>query len=206
MPSYTQKPKRDKFILGITGNIACGKSTVAGMFKTKGCLLIDADCLAHQFLAAGTGTYRKIRRLFGSRILKKDKSIDREKLGKIVFSDAKALAGLNRILHPQVIKKIKSLISSSDKKIIILDAALIVEAGLKKMLDKLVLVTASKSRQLFYAGKGMGLTAGQVKERLKFQISQKAKRRFADFIIDNNGSIEKTKKQVLEIRRKLWKS
>lgn len=202
---YSVKQK-NKFILGITGNIGCGKSTVAAIFKTKDCQLIDADCLGHELLSIGAGVYRKIRRSFGRGILKPDNSIDRAKLAKIVFSDKKALAKLNGIAHPALIKEIKRLIKTSNKRIIILDAALIIEAGLRKMVDKLVVVTAGKNQQIARGRKRPGFKRGQIRMRLKSQISQKEKSRFADFIIDNSGLISKTRKQVLEIRRKLWKS
>ena len=86
MSSFIPKPKKNKFVLGVTGNIGCGKSTVAGMFKSKDCLLIDADYLGHELLAVGTAVYKKIIKLFGRLILKPDNAIDREKLAKIVFS------------------------------------------------------------------------------------------------------------------------
>ena len=200
------KPRKNKFVLGITGNIGCGKSTVAGMFKTKDCLLVDADSLGHDLISTGTSVYKKIIKLFGRGILKADNSIDREKLGKIVFNRKTVLAKLNRIVHPELIRKIKQRIRNSDKKIIILDAALIVEAGLSGMVDKLVVVTAKRQQQILRSQKGLGLSRGQVILRMKSQISQSAKSRFADFIIDNSNQVSKTKEQVSKIRRQLWKS
>ena len=169
------KPRKNKFVLGITGNIGCGKSTVAGMFKTKDCLLVDADSLGHDLISTGTSVYKKIIKLFGRGILKADNSIDREKLGKIVFNRKTVLAKLNRIVHPELIRKIKQRIRNSDKKIIILDAALIVEAGLSGMVDKLVVVTAKRQQQILRSQKGLGLSRRQVFLRMKSQISQSAK-------------------------------
>jgi dephospho-CoA kinase len=201
------KPRKNKFVLGVTGNIACGKSTVAGMFKTKDCLLIDADCLAHDLISIGTGgVYRKIIKSFGAGILKLDKSIDRKKLSKIVFTNREALAKLNGIVHRELIRKIKRLIRNSNKRIIILDAALIVEAGLIGLVDKLVVVTAKNKQQILRSKKSLGLARKQVILRMKSQISQKAKSHFADFIIDNSSQLSKTQKQVSKIRRQLWKS
>jgi dephospho-CoA kinase len=200
------KLKKDKFILGVTGNIACGKSTVARIFKGRDSLLIDADNLGHRILAVGTPVYRKVVQSFGSNILKSDKVIDRAKLSGIVFAQRGALGKLNRIMHPELIRRIKQLILSSKRKIIILDAALIVEVGLVRLVDKLVVVAAGKTQQIKRGQKKLGLTRKQMKQRIKSQISQKAKLRFADFIIDNSGSISKTKKQVSKIRRQLWKS
>jgi dephospho-CoA kinase len=200
------KPRKNKFVLGVTGNIACGKSTVARMFKHKNCLLIDADGLGHKLITAGTGVYLKIIKSFGRRILKTDNSVDRERLGKIVFNNQAALAKLNRIIHPELIRQIRQRIRNSNKKNIILDAALIIEAGLEGVVDKLVVVTCARQKQIARIQKNLGLTRKQAILRMKSQISQKAKSRFADFIIDNSGQIRKTKEQVSKIRRQLWKS
>lgn len=200
------KQKKDKFILGITGNIACGKSSVAAMFKTKDCRIIDADRLAHEFLSKGNPAYKKIKKVFGPRVLRSNQEIDRKKLGRIVFSDHAALTKLNSIVHPPLIKEIKRQIKETNKKIIILDAALIIEAGLRKMVDKLVVVTAQKNQQLLRKQKSSGLKNKEVLARNKSQISQNKKLRFADFTIDNSRSISETRKQVFAIRRKLWKS
>ena len=198
-----RKPKKNKFVLGVTGNIACGKSTVAGMFKTRDCLLIDADCLGHDLLLAGTGVYRKIIKSFGPGILKPDHSIDRAKLSKIVFANKAALIKLNGIVHPELIRQIKWLIRNSNKRMIILDAALIVEAGLMSMVDKLVVVTAQRKKQILRSQKSLGRVEKQVISIMKSQISQKAKSRFADFIIDNSRQLSKTQQQVSKIRRLL---
>jgi len=200
------KSRRNKFILGVTGCIGCGKSTVAAIFKTKDCLLINADALGHELMSVGTGVYRKIIKSFGERILKSDNAIDRVKLSEIVFTDRKALAKLNGIVHPELIRQIKRRIRNANKRIIILDAALIIEAELTGMLDKLVVVTAKSRQQILRSQKSLGLTKKQVILRMKSQISQKAKSRFADFIIDNSGQLAKTRKQVSQIRRQLWKS
>ena len=203
---YMPKLRKNKFVLGVTGNLGCGKSMVAGMFKTKDCLLIDADCLGHALMSKGMRVSRKIIKLFGLGILKPDNSIDRGKLAQIVFANKTALIKLNCIVHPELIRQIKRLIRNSNKRIIILDAALIVEAGLIKMVDKLVVVTAKRQQQILRSQKSLGLAKKQVILRIKSQISQKAKSRFADFIIDNSGQVSKTAKQVFKIRRQLWKS
>jgi dephospho-CoA kinase len=200
------KPRKNKFILGVTGCIGCGKSTVAGMFKTKDCLLIDADKLGHGLFSIGSDVYRGIKKYFGQNIFKSNNCVDREKLAKVVFANPVALAKFNRIVHPELIRSIKRRICSTKKRIIILDAALIIEAGLNRMVDKLVVVTAKSRQQIFRSQKRLGLTKEQVILRMKSQISQKAKSRFADFIIDNCGEMSKTQKQVSKIRRQLWKS
>lgn len=200
------KQKKSKIVIGVTGSIGCGKSTVARLFKTRDCELIDADSLAHQALFRGGAVYKRIASFFGRGILKSNKNIDRGKLAGIVFVNKAALEKLNRIVHPAVIKEISRRIRNSAKKIIILDAPLIIEAGARSMVDKLVVVTASRSQQFSRAKSKLSLCIEQVNRRIKSQISQSAKSRFANFIIDNSGTISKTRKQVSEIRRKLWKS
>ena len=197
------KQKKNKFVLGVTGNIGCGKSTVARLFKTKDCLLIDADKLAHESIVYGSEVYKKIKNYFGKGILKKNKCIDRVKLAQVVFANKLTLAKLNSIVHPVVIAEIKRRIKDSEKRVIILDAALIVEAGLGRMIDKLVVVRAKREQQILRSQKSLGLSRGQVTRRIKSQISQNTKSGFADFIIDNSGTINETRKQVSEIRRAL---
>jgi len=200
------KLRRSKFILGVTGNISCGKSTVAGMFKNKDCLLIDADKLASRLLSFGAPVYKKIKNCFGSAILKDNRRIDRKKLAEVVFSDKASLIKLNRIMHPELIRQIRRNILNTRKKTVILDAALIVESGIIGLVDKLVVVTANKEQQIRRSQKSRGLSKQEVVLRMKSQISQKAKSRFADFIIDNSKQLSKTQKQVSKIRRQLWKS
>ncbi|MBU0548285.1 MAG: dephospho-CoA kinase [Candidatus Omnitrophica bacterium] len=200
------KQKKSKLVLGVTGSIGSGKSTVARMFKHKDCQLIDADCLGHGLMSIGTGVYRKIIKSFGRGILKPDNSIDRAKLARIAFANQAALTRLNNIVHQAVIAEIKRRIKSSGKKAIILDAALIIEAGLRKMVDKLVVVKASRQQQILRSQKRLALSKNEISRRIKYQISQNAKLRLADFIIDNSGKISKTRKQVSEIRRKLWRN
>ena len=183
-----------------------GKSTVARMFKSSDSLLIDADCLGHELVSIGTDVYKKIIKSFGRKILKPDNSIDRVKLAKIAFANKASLNKLNSIVHHAIIAKIKRIIRYSNKRIIILDAALIIESGLNKLIDKLVVVTAKRQQQILRSKKRLLLSKNEISRRIKYQISQNAKMRLADFIIDNSGSISKTRKQVSEIRRTLWRS
>ncbi|MFA5350829.1 MAG: dephospho-CoA kinase [Candidatus Omnitrophota bacterium] len=200
------KQKKAKLVLGVTGTMGSGKSTVARMFKHKDCFLIDADSLGHKLMPIGTGVYRKLIKSFGRGILNPDNSIDRVKLAGVAFASKAALNRLNNIVHKALISRIRRIIRDSDKKIIILDAALIIEAGLKKMVDKLVVVKAKRQQQISRSQKRLALSKIEVSRRMKYQISQNAKLRLADFIIDNSGLISKTRKQVSEIRRTLWKS
>jgi dephospho-CoA kinase len=197
-----QKQKQVKIVLGITGNIGSGKSTVARMFKTKDAFLINADLYARRLLNRDRGIYQKIIKSFGRTILERNK-ISRERLAKLVFADNSRLSRLNKILHPVLIREIKSKIRNSGKSLIIVDAALILETGLEKVIDKLVVVNAGKSRSIERKSKNKRFTRQDILSRMKSQIPQSEKLRFADFIIDNSGNIGKTRKQVSGIKRAL---
>ncbi|MDD5115446.1 MAG: dephospho-CoA kinase [Candidatus Omnitrophica bacterium] len=198
-----QRRKKVKLILGITGTIGSGKSTVARMFETGDSLLIDADKLAHESFRTGSPVYKKIVAFFGEGILGRAKRIDRAKLARIVFVNRTALERLNKIVHKSVIADIRRMIRDSDKSLIILDAALILESKLKKMVDELLVVKAGKEQRILRSKERLGLSRREVLDRMKYQISQGAKLRLADFIIDNSGSMSKTRRQVSETMRKL---
>jgi len=205
-----QKPNLNKrgrkLVLGITGTFGSGKTTVAGIFKSFGAELIDADKLAHQCCRPGNKAYKRIIKAFGKEIIGKDKTINRKKLGKIAFNNRGLLKRLNDIIHPGVIRDIKSRIRDSKSKVIVLDAPLLIEAGLRRLVDKLIVVRITRSKQIERAKKKTPLSKTDILKRMKSQISQCAKLRFADFIIDNSGTIGETRKQAERIRRLLWKS
>ena len=201
-----QKRNKKRVILGITGTFGSGKSTVANMFKSFGAELIDADKIAHRIIRPGSGIYKKIIKAFSRSILKKNKSIDRKKIAKVVFKDKKLLQKLNRIIHPEVIRMIKNQIKASSRKIIVLDAPLLIETGLKGIVDKLIVVGIHKKKQIERALKKAKLSEADILKRIKAQIPLKDKIRLADFVIDNSGSIGKTRKQVVSIRRLVWKN
>jgi len=203
-----QRLKRNKkrIILGLTGSFGSGKTTVARIFKSFGAKIIDADRIAHSLIKPDTKIYKKITNTFGNDILNKDRSINRNKLANIVFNNKNLLKILNEIIHPEVAKIIKSKIKNSGSKIIILDAPLLIEAGLKNLVDKLIVVKIAKRKQIERIQHKIGLTKLDILKRIKSQISQNVKSRFANFVIDNSSTIEKTKKQAETIRRLLWKN
>ena len=203
---YMKRLKRNKkrVILGVTGTFGSGKSTVANMFKSFGAELIDADKIAHRVIRPGSEIYKKIINAFSRSILKKNKTIDRKKIAKVVFKDKKLLQKLNRIIHPEVIKIIENQICASTKDIVVLDAPLLIEAGLERLVDKLIVVSIHKKKQIERALKKASLSEADILKRIKAQIPLKDKIRLADFVIDNNGTIKATKKQIQELRRKLW--
>ena len=199
--------KRQKqIILGLTGSFGSGKTTVARIFKSFGAQIIDADKLAHGCIAPGSPAYEKIIHAFGNGILDKDGRIDRKKLSDIVFNDINLLIKLNSIIHPQVIRIIKAKINSSKSKVIVLDAPLLLEAGLKGLVDKLLVVKITRARQLKRIRNKSSLSKQDILKRIKSQIPLPQKVRLADFVIDNSATLSETMKQVEQIRRLLWKN
>lgn len=198
---------KKKIILGITGGFGSGKSTVAGMFKSGNTKIIDADSLAHGLMRPGSRVYKKIISAFGRGILGKKKAIDRRRLGKIVFLNKEKLGKLNRIVHPQVIRLLKKQIKDSGRKIIILDVPLLIEAGLKDLANKIIVVKAAREKQVQRLIKKTSLGREDILRRINAQHPLSRKLRIADFIIDNSGTIKQTEKQVESLKRRLlWKS
>ncbi len=201
------KRPNKKIILGITGSLASGKSTVAKMFQLYGAGVIDADKIGHSLLKTGSRVYQKILRNFREDILRKNGSIDRRRLAGLVFRDEEELKRLNRIMHPEIIRAIKIRISSAKSGVLVLDAPLLIESGLQGLADKLIVVKSSRVKQLKRINKRkIPLSNKQALRIIKAQMPLKDKIRLADFVIDNNGTLSQTRKQVGQIRRLLWRS
>ena len=195
-------------IVGLTGGIVGGKSTVASMFKDLGVKIVDADKLGHSVILPYRPAWKKIIRLFGKDFLRKDLTIDREKLGKIVFTNQTLLKKLNEITHPEIIKLIKKEINLaknktySQEKVLIIDAALIYEAKIDRLMDKIIVVYIDEDEQVKRLIRRNNLSKEEALHRIKSQMSTKEKVKMADYIIDNSSSLDKTKKQV----EKIWKN
>lgn len=194
---------RSKLIIGITGSFGSGKTTVAGIFSSLGAEVIDADKIAHRVISPKTKVYKAVVNAFGRDILKKNGSIDRGKLSGIVFNDKELLGKLNKIIHPEVIRQIKIAINNSFKEVIVLDVPLLIEAGLKSMVDNLVVVKISRKVQIERLVNKTSLTKQEILKRIKAQMPLREKIRIADFIIDNNGTAGNTYKQAVEAWEKV---
>ena len=190
-------------ILGLTGSLGTGKTTVAKMFFDLGAKVMDADAIAHRLMRRGGAAFKPIVRHFGEKILKAGE-IDRRKLAEIVFNDVRQLDKLCRIIHPLVAKEIKDTIANfkrrQAKQTIVLDVPLLIEAGFNEWVDYVVVVKANRKMQLDRAVRRMGLTRAEAVKRLNVQMPILEKIRCADIIIDNRGNLTETKKQV----RKIW--
>lgn len=201
-----QSHSNKRIILGLTGSFGSGKTTVARIFRSFGAKIIDADSIAHRVIKPKNPIYKKIINTFGKDILNKDRTINRNKLAKLVFNNKELLKSLNKIMHPEVIRIIREKIKAVSAGIIVLDAPLLIEKGLQNLVDKLIVVTITREKQIERIRQKTDLSRQDILKRINAQISQNVKSRFANFIIDNSGTIEETKKQVMAIRRLLWKS
>jgi dephospho-CoA kinase len=206
MVSCMKRPlkKHKRIVIGLTGGFGTGKTTVARMLREYGARIIDADAVGHALLVPGTRVYRALVKRFGLRVLRQDLSIDRSVLSHIVFSDESQLRALNHIIHPEIIRIINSEISKARKGVVVLDAPLLVEAGLHRNVDKLVVVTASRVCQVKRLQKRTSLSKAAIVRRAAAQIPLTQKVRMADFVIDNNGTRKDLRKQVMELRRMWW--
>jgi len=190
-----------KRVIGITGNIGCGKTTAARMFETLGAKLISADEIGHLLLQEKK-VKNRLTRIFSSSILDEGGCIKRENLREIVFSDKKSLEQLDSLLHPLILKEVKKNIKACDDGIILLEAALLLEAGWECLVDKILVVTSSRQTQLRRIKKGTDFTPQEIRGVIGVQLPQEEKIRQADFIIRNDGREEETRKQV----KKVWEA
>jgi dephospho-CoA kinase len=187
-------------IIGLTGSFKSGKTTVAGMFRKKKALVIDADKLAHAVIERKTEAWKKIVARFGRRILNAKGAVNREKLGEIVFKNKKELNWLSGIIHPTVISEIKALVKKYKKlypkRIIIVDVPLLLEAGLGSLVDKIIVVDCRLAEQVKRARLKTALSRIEILRRVNSQLPLAKKIKLADFVINNNGTLSETKKQV----------
>ncbi len=193
--------------VGLTGGIGSGKSTVDGLFRAKGAYMIDFDELAHLVEEPNGPAWKGIVENFGREILNADDTINREKLGDIVFRDREKLKKLNSIVHPAVFDEWKKKINDIRKEdaIIISDIPLLIEVGMQDAVDITILVYISPEEQIKRIMKRNGYSSKESEYRLNSQMSIDDKIPYADFVINNEGSIKETKKTVDEVWENLIK-
>jgi dephospho-CoA kinase len=206
--------------VGLTGGIAAGKSVVGEMFVALGARLVQADRIAHSLMQPGEAVYNEVVRHFGGReILNPDGSVNRSKLAEVAFGPATApeskrasrIEELNRIVHPVVIRSQEEWMQEMGRQdphvIAIVEAALLLEAGAGKRFDRLIVVTCSEEQRVtrFAARQKIDLEAArkEVIRRMAAQLSDEEKIKAADFVIDNSGSLEKTREQVRQVWQRL---
>ncbi|MFB0537897.1 MAG: dephospho-CoA kinase [Anaerolineae bacterium] len=185
-----------KYLIGLTGNIATGKSVVLRMLQRLGARVIDADALVHQLMVKGTPVWQAILGEFGEGILRSEGQIDREKLAAIVFADAEALNRLEAIVHPAVTARVDELIRQATEAVVVVEAIKLIEAGWHRACDALWVVTCSKEQQLERLMRTRKLSRDEALLRIEAQPPQEDKVALADVVIDNSGSLKETREQV----------
>ncbi len=195
---------RKKLItIGLTGGYGAGKSFVSGICRDRGCEVIDADEIAHDVIIPGTAAYRRIAAHFGPEILREDRAIDRAKLARMVFGHKHELKFLNAVVHPAVIREIKKRLAarrrSGNGGTAVVSAPLLIEAGLSDICDVVIVLKVNKEVQVARCQKSKHETIKEIKKRIAAQMPLSEKLRFADYVVDNNGSPRQTEKQVRTI-------
>jgi len=193
--------------VGLTGSIAVGKSFVLRMLAELGCHIIDADEIAREVVAPDTSGLRLVIEAFGSQVLRGDGALDRPKLGAIIFSDAARRAQLNSILHPLIIaaqdERIRQLDAEDPDGIVVIDAALMIESGGYRRLDKLIVVHCRPEIQLQRLMTRDRLSVEVAQQRIAAQMPQEEKTRYADYLIDTSDGFDDTRAQVVALFEQL---
>lgn len=192
-------PYKGVYLIGLTGNIACGKSTVLSMLKEHGAAVIDADQVTRQVQQPGEPVYRQIVETFGEAILVEPGGpIDRQRLGAIVFSDPQALRRLEQIVHPAVHARILAWLDdvATYARVAVIDAVKLLEAGWKQVCDAVWVVTCTPDQQLRRLIETRGMSEAEARMRIAAQPPQESRIAQADVVIDNSGSLDATRAQV----------
>lgn len=197
---------QDALVVGLTGGIAAGKSTVARMFHGLGAPVLDADDLAREVTARGSETLRHLTEEIGEKILDGAGELDRKALGRLVFSDPGVRARLEAIIHPVIARVARERIAELARdghSLVIYEAALLVETGRHREMDRLVVVTAGDAARIARLMARDGLERAQAEARLAAQLPQRQKEALADYVIDNSGPLAQTRARVESVWRAL---
>jgi dephospho-CoA kinase len=189
--------------IGVMGGIGSGKSTVTAMLAELGAPVIDADKVGHAIYAPDGPAYPDMIAAFGETILAHDRTIDRKKLGPIVFGDSAALKRLNAIVHPKMFARMREIVeamrSGGEQQPIVVEAAILIEANWQPLFNEIWLVVASRERVIERVERDRGLKPEQTEARIKAQLSDDERRKHATLVINNDGSLEAMRAQVTEI-------
>ena len=193
--------------IGLTGSIAVGKSFVLSILRELGCVTFDADKIAHFVMEPGRAAYQDIIREFGQGVVAQDGSIDRLKLGAIVFADAARRKRLNEIVHPHVIEEQNRLLREAEESdpnaIAVVDAALMIESGGYKRFDKIIVVFCDPEMQIERLMRRNQITRREAEMRVEAQMPSSEKRLYADYEIDTSGTFDQTRALVTEVYKDL---
>lgn len=196
--------------VGLTGGIASGKSQAARIFKKLGAYLIDADELAREAVRPGRPALTKIVEAFGKDVLHPDQTLNRAKLGRLIFDHPEKRARLDSIVHPCVFseeERLRTEIARKDPKaVIVFDAALLIETGAYRYMDKIILVTVDRQEQISRIMKRDGLAQDAAVKRVEAQMPVAQKERVADYVIDGGGSLDSLERRIRKIYKELKQS
>ena len=194
-------------IVGLTGGVASGKSTVSRILREEGAYLIDADQIARELVQPQTPTWRILIDTFGEEILEKEGSIHRKKLAALVFSHPEKRKRLNQLLHPRIEeetqRRVKEIGQRDPEAIVVIDAALLVETGAYREMDWLIVVFSTEAQQIERLEKRNGMTPEEARRIISAQMPIEEKLKVADRVIRNEGSIEETKRKAKEVFQEL---
>ena len=186
-------------ILGLTGGIACGKSTISAYLKEFGLPVIDADECSRVVVEKGSIGLEKLTEIFGNKILENDGTLNRKALGQIVFSDSEQLSLLNSVMEPLIREEIsRRLNQENNADFVVLDAPLLIEQHYDKICDFIMTIDVPKKIQLERLIERDNLSEDEAKSRIESQLSSRERNGFADVVIDSSGTVEQTRKQVIK--------
>jgi dephospho-CoA kinase len=193
-------------VIGLTGGIGSGKSTVSQFLTELGAVVIDADKVGHEALKPGTELWREVVAAFGRQTLTPDGDIDREKLGEVAFSNPDSLVRLNRIMHPRLYEVVKAQIEECRRQgtgVVVLEAPLLIEAGWTSLVDKIWVTVASEATVLRRLQERTGLSEPESLARIRSQLASTERVRYADVTIDTDGELDELRARVEKLWRKL---
>jgi dephospho-CoA kinase len=194
-------------LVGLTGGIATGKSTVSSMFAHLGAKVVDADLLAREVVMPGQAALAEIAQEFGADVLGPDGSLDRKRLGAIVFADPARRKRLEEITHPAIHARQQRILSVYEEEafegVVLWDAAVLIESGGHKRMDRLVVVSTDPATELVRLMARDGMSEAEARGRIATQMPIADKAALADYVIDNSGSRAETERQVRDVHRKL---
>lgn len=197
-------------VIGLTGGIASGKSLVSAILRQLGAQIVDADEVARLVVEPGTAGLDEIREAFGDSVLNPDGTLNRKALGAIVFADPDRLKQLNAITHPKIIsyteKEIAKHREGKGSKVLVLDAALLIEAGFYRLVDEVWLVVVTRDVQVSRLMERDGFSREQALQRISSQMPVEEKQKYARVIIDNSGTMEETREKVEELWRQRFET
>ncbi len=194
-------------VIGLTGGVASGKTTVSEVLKEEGAILIDADQIARDLVQPQTPAWQELVRAFGNEILDQQGSIHRQKLASLIFSNPRQRSLLNRILHPRIKEEIgrrlKGIQQKDPEAIVVIDAPLLIETGGHREMDKVIVVACTETQQIERLRRRSQLSEDQARAMLSSQMPLEEKKRVADYVIGNDGSPEETRRKARDIFREL---